>query len=461
MTAPHGRPLLHLAADIGGRQAYDAGPHVEAARLAESGRLDFVTLDDSFARPGPDALAVLSRAAPATHRVGLVPTVTTTHTEPFQVQAAVATLDWLSRGRAGWRIEVSPTEGEARLFGRRHAATAEELWQEAAEVAEAAERLWDSWEEESTGSRRPAERRSPDDRPPGDGPSCDGPSCDGPPGGRLVGDRPGDERSAGGGRAGGRPAVGARLAGDRLSGDDRSGDGFHGGRPAGDGPCGDRPADGRTAGDRSGDVHSAGDRGVCGERLHHVDFTGGTFSVRGSSAVPRPPQGHPVRVVDATEGHARATAARYADVVLVRAASPAQAAAVRDRLRSAAAGFGRDPDTLRVLASLVVDLGEGEYAAERGHGGGGPRPSDRGPLYRGGPVDLAELIAAWHRAGTVDGFHLVPTAPHRDLERLVNGTVALLQHRGLFRTFYPGSTLREHLGLPRPASRYARTGGAA
>jgi hypothetical protein len=38
-------------------------------------------------------------------------------------------------------------------------------------------------------------------------------------------------------------------------------------------------------------------------------------------------------------------------------------------------------------------------------------------------------------------------APRRDLERLVNGTVALLQHRGLFRTFYPGSTLREHLGL--------------
>lgn len=195
--------------------------------------------------------------------------------------------------------------------------------------------------------------------------------------------------------------------------------------------------------------------------MHQVDFTGGTFSVRGPSAVPRPPQGHPVRVVDATEGHARATAARYADVVLVRAASPAQAAALRDQLRTAAAGFGRDPDTLRVLASLVVDLGDGEYAAERGHGGGGPRPSDRGPLYRGGPVDLAELIAAWHRAGAVDGFHLVPTAPHRDLERLVNGTVALLQHRGLFRTFYPGSTLREHLGLPRPANRYAQAGGAA
>ncbi|GGY00213.1 hypothetical protein GCM10010510_52400 [Streptomyces anandii JCM 4720] len=85
----------------------------------------------------------------------------------------------------------------------------------------------------------------------------------------------------------------------------------------------------------------------------------------------------------------------------------------------------------------------------------------RGPLYRGGPVDLAELIAAWHQGGAADGFRLVPTEPRRDPERLVHATVALLRHRGLFRAFHPGSTLREHLGLARPAGRYAVTGGAA
>ncbi|MGW6457294.1 LLM class flavin-dependent oxidoreductase, partial [Streptomyces sp. NPDC055078] len=91
-----------------------------------------------------------------------------------------------------------------------------------------------------------------------------------------------------------------------------------------------------------------------------------------------------------------------------------------------------------------------------------PRLAARGTYYRGGPVDLAELIARWHRAGAVDGFQLVPIAPHRDLERLVNGTVALLQHRSLFRAFHPGGTLREHLGLTRltrPANRRALTGG--
>ncbi|BBC37671.1 FMNH2-utilizing oxygenase [Streptomyces graminofaciens] len=359
MTSSHGRGLLHLAAAVDLHAEYDAGAFVELVGLAERGALDFVTLGDSFARPGLDALAVLARAAPATGRIGLVPTVTTTHTEPFHVQAAVATLDWVSRGRAGWWIDVSRTEGEARLFGRRHAAPAEELWQEAGEVADAAARLWDSRED------------------------------------------------------------GAEI------------------RDAETGWFIDR------------------------DKLHSVDFEGATFSVKGPSIVPRPPQGHPARIVDATEGPARRTAARFADVAVVRAVGREQTGAVREELRAAAAGFGRDPDGLKVLAGLVVDLGGGEHAAEPGHGGGGPRQTAQGPLYRGGPVDLAELIAAWHQAGAVDGFHLTPVEPRRDLERLVNGTVALLQHRGLFRTFYPGSTLREHLGLARPANRYAVTGGAS
>ncbi|MFE2604343.1 LLM class flavin-dependent oxidoreductase [Streptomyces mirabilis] len=359
MTAPHGRGLLHLAAALDQQAAFDAASYVGPAQLAERGALDFVTLGDTFARPGPDALAVLSRVAPATRRIGLVPTVTTTHTEPFHVQAAVATLDWVSRGRAGWQLDVSTTEGEARLFGRRHAAPADALWREAGEIAEVAARLWDSWEDD-------AEIR------------------------------------------------------DEATG-----------------------------------------RFVDRDKLHHVDFRGATFFVKGPSIVPRPPQGHPVRVVDATEGAARRVAARYADVALVRVVGPAQARAVRAELRDAAAEFGRDPDTLRVLGSLVVDLGDGERAAEPGHGGGGPRQTAQGPLYRGGPVDLAELIAAWHASEAVDGFHLTPVEPHRDLERLVNGTVALLQHRGLFRTFYPGSTFREHLGLARPANQYAVTGGAS
>ncbi|MGW2688130.1 LLM class flavin-dependent oxidoreductase [Streptomyces sp. NPDC001414] len=269
MTGPYGRGLLHLAAAVDQADGSEAEGHVELVRLAESGALDFVTVDGRSGWAETDPLAVLSRVAPATRRIGLVPLVAVP-------QTALADLDRVSRGRAGW------------------------------------------WSE-----------------------------------------------------------------------------------------------------------------------------------------TPGPSHGHPVRVADATEGPALRTAARHADVVLVRAASPAQAAAVRDELRGRARESGREPDALRVLVSLLVDLGDGERAAEPGHGGGGPRQTVRGPLYRGGPVDLAELIAGWHGEGAADGFHLVPAEPRRDLERLVNGTVALLQHRGLFRTFYPGSTLREHLGLARPAGQLA------
>lgn len=351
MTSQPGRGLLHLAAAVDLDRTYEAGPYLQLVRLAEHGALDFVTLHDSFAAPGPDSLAVLSRIAPRTSRIGLVPTVTTTHTEPFHVQAAVATLDWVSRGRAGWRPDVSPGDEEAALFGRRQVPGPAELWHEAGEVADVARRLWDSWEDD-------AEIRDVAT-------------------GRFV---------------------------DR-------------------------------------------------EKLHHVDFEGRTFSVRGPSIVPRPPQGNPVVVVDATRPYAYDVAARNADVALVGVADPGRLAAVRAGLRRRAAEHGRDPDALRILAALRIDLGGGERAARPGHGGG-PLPSDEGPLYRGGPVDLADLITDWHRSGAADGFHLTPLDPRRDLERLVNGTVPLLQHRALFRTFYPGSTLREHLGLARPASRY-------
>ncbi|MEU7040032.1 LLM class flavin-dependent oxidoreductase [Streptomyces varsoviensis] len=359
MSVPSPSRPLRLAAAIGrgdAADALDAEPYIRAARLAERGRLDFVTLGDSFARQGPDALAVLARVAPATERIGLVPTVTTTHTEPFHVSSAVATLDWVSRGRAGWTVDVSTTEAEARLFGRRPAAPARALWREAAEVADVAGRLWDSWEDD-------AEIRDVAT-------------------GRFV---------------------------DR-------------------------------------------------DKLHYVDFEGGDFSVRGPAIVPRPPQGRPVIAVDATASLPREAAARHADIAYVRAMSRSAAAGARADLRGRAAAHGRDPDALTVLAALTVDLTDGECAASADSASyEGKFTAGRGgrTRYRGGPVGLAELIGDWYEAGAADGFHITPTDPDGDLERFVNGTVALLQHRGVFRTFYPGATLRAHLGLARPAGRYA------
>ncbi|MCQ8832899.1 LLM class flavin-dependent oxidoreductase [Streptomyces samsunensis] len=312
MAVPTG--TLHLAAAIDGDGQYQAPYYVELARLAEGGTLDFITLDDTFGPPGPgrgrlDALAVLARVAPATGRIGLVPTVTTTHTEPFHVSSSVATLDWVSRGRAGWRVEVSATEAEARLVGRRPAAPAGELWAEAGEVADVVARLWDSWEDD-------AEIR------------------------------------------------------DTATG-----------------------------------------RFIDRDKLHYVDFEGAHFSVRGPAIVPRPPQGHPVVAVAATDPVTWQTAARYADVAYVRATSPEEAGRIRDELRGRAVAHGREPGALTVLAAVAVDLAMGRART------GTPRPRaarrSRRPTR---PADLRctagarwnsrGLIAVRHDAGTVNGFHI-------------------------------------------------------
>ncbi|WP_024799667.1 LLM class flavin-dependent oxidoreductase [Nocardia sp. BMG51109] len=145
---------------------------------AQRGLLDYVSIDDSLAVPGVrsdppgavdrvrarlDAHLIAARVAPVTRHIGLIPTVTTTHTEPFHVSKSIATLDYTSRGRAGWQVRISGTAAEAGHFGRREIreATAAqvasrefpeqvyELFEEAADAVEVARRLWDSWEDDA------------------------------------------------------------------------------------------------------------------------------------------------------------------------------------------------------------------------------------------------------------------------------------------------------------------------
>ncbi|MDX3075014.1 LLM class flavin-dependent oxidoreductase [Streptomyces sp. MI02-7b] len=336
MPAPT-RPL-HLAAAVDGRgqDALVPAP-VDLARLAERGALDFVTLD-----AGPAccaALAALARVAPATDRIGLVPAVCAAPAEPRHISAAVAALDRISGGRAGWMAGVAEDGSGGRAAGRRPAAgPAAARWREAGEAAAAVVRLWD---------------------------------------------------------------------------------------------------------DGGGEEAGATDRCAGHETLPHPDVRGAPLGA----------QGHPVTVVRAVAPEAVETAARHADVAIVRAADRWSAAAAGEDLRARAAACGRDPDRLLVLAEVAVDLGNAEPPARFGAEPVLVRDPRHGPTHAGGPGALADLMGAWHVDGAVDGFHIRPLSPARDLERLVNGTVPLLQHRGLLRRFHPGVTLREHLGLPRPAGR--------
>ncbi|MGX7673726.1 LLM class flavin-dependent oxidoreductase [Plantactinospora sp. DSM 117369] len=185
---------LHLAVALDGAGWHPAAwrePRARPAELltarywadlvaeAERGLLDFVTIDDSLGlqssrhtepdgrtdqvRGRLDAVLVAARVAPLSRHVGLIPTAVVTHTEPFHLSKAIATLDHVSTGRAGVQVRVSVRSDEAAHFGRRtlpRLGTEEftgpavqgliaDLFEEAADYVEVIRRLWDSWEDDA------------------------------------------------------------------------------------------------------------------------------------------------------------------------------------------------------------------------------------------------------------------------------------------------------------------------
>jgi alkanesulfonate monooxygenase SsuD/methylene tetrahydromethanopterin reductase-like flavin-dependent oxidoreductase (luciferase family) len=138
-------------------ELFTAAYWTDVVSEAERGLLDFVTIEDSLG-PGPDradrvrgrldAVLIASRVAPLTTNIGLLPTVTVTHTEPFHLSKSIATLDYVSQGRGGLTVRVTPEKTEAEHFGRREFPQPhEDLVAEAADYVEAVRRLWDSWED--------------------------------------------------------------------------------------------------------------------------------------------------------------------------------------------------------------------------------------------------------------------------------------------------------------------------
>ncbi len=159
------------------RELFTAGHWAGLVAEAERGLLDFVTIEDGLApqsslllapdertdqvRGRLDAVLIAARVAPLTRHIGLVPTVIATHTEPFHISKAIATLDYVSTGRAGLRVKISARPDEAAHFGRRTAPAIDgyespdareavtELFDEAADHVEVVRRLWDSWEDDA------------------------------------------------------------------------------------------------------------------------------------------------------------------------------------------------------------------------------------------------------------------------------------------------------------------------
>jgi alkanesulfonate monooxygenase SsuD/methylene tetrahydromethanopterin reductase-like flavin-dependent oxidoreductase (luciferase family) len=420
---PQTAPSLHLAVALDGagwhpaagapRPGAPAPPDVLSAsywtalaREAEAGLLDFLTIEDSLGPPPGagrlDAVLIAARVAPLTSHIGLVPTALTSHTEPFHLSTSLATLDYASEGRAGWRVRVSSSAADARLFGRRDfpeftraergrpdiARHIGDRFDEAADYVEAVRRLWDSWEDDA-----------------------------------VIRDVP----------------TGRFIDRDKLHYIDFEGEWFSVRGPS----ITPRPPSGQPV--------------VVALAHNAVPYA---FAARAADIVFITPRDRPhaAEIISKIKSVSASQRARRRDNrgERVRGTSARTTRACGGSERPEASG-----EALRVWADVTVfiDGGPGAAAARRRQldealpGQPGAEYVSDSAIAAGTPDEIADLLLDWREAG-LDGFRLRPGALPRDLERITRDLVPELQRRGVFRTAYAERTLRERLGLPRAVNRY-------
>jgi alkanesulfonate monooxygenase len=404
--------------------------YIQLAQLGERGLFDFVFNADTQATFGPDdievwkrntvsqriePLTLLGALAAVTKHIGLVATATTTYLEPFHVARIFASLDQLSEGRAGWNLVTSSAPAEALNFSHAAHAPHADRYDRAAEFAQVVLGLWDTWED------------------------------------------------------------------DAFLMDKAQGLFFD-------------PA-----------------------KLHVLNHKGRHFSVRGPLMIRRSPQGRRVIVHAGQSEAGRSLAAQTAEVVFSVEQDLVKAREFYADLKARAARHGRSPDSIKIMPGVQAVIGRSKAEAEDKYGRlqslihpevgvaylsemmgtdvsgyplDGPLPdlpltnSQQGrqkvivelarrenltirQLYQrvagtrahrticGTAADIADSLEHWYKSGAADGFNILSlTYPH-GLADFVDQVVPELQRRKLFRTAYEGKTLRENLGLPRPANRFA------
>lgn len=408
--------------------ALDVGHYVRLAQLAESAKFDSVFLADGsvamgtgeFRSPGQlEPLTILTAIAAATERIGLIATASTTYNEPYALARRLASVDHVSNGRAGWNIVTSATREEAANFSLTDRPLQATRYERADEFLEVAKRLWDSWGDD-----------------------------------HFVGDK---ER----GRWGDP---------DRLRPIDHVGTHF---RVAG--PLNvPRPVQGypllvQAGASEQGKSFAARHAEAIFVAHQTLEQAQAFYSdIKGRvAAAGRDPE-HVlvlpglVPIIGATEAEATAKAQQLEDL-RVPEYGLRQLANILDVDESA---LDLDAPLPRAVveqevregfdsrARLVIDLGQREGLTVRqllGRLGGGRGHN----VVIGTPEQIADLIETWFTQGAADGFNVMGAALPSGLQTFADTVVPILRERGLFRSEYAGTTLRDHYGLPRPADRFA------
>ncbi|WP_420497227.1 LLM class flavin-dependent oxidoreductase [Parafrankia sp. FMc2] len=411
------------------------------ARVLEEGTFDLMFFDDRLAMPSiygsspaeavrygarpikMDLTAVLGAAAAATTHLGLGATYSTTYYPPFHVARTFATLDHLSGGRAAWNVVTSVNDSEARNFGVDQHLGHDERYDRAEEFIEVVTKLWDSWEDDWLVMDReagifadPEKVHTLDHQ--GKYFSVQGP---------LTVPRPPQ----------GRPPIiqaGQSGRGQRFAA---------------------RWADLIFTADPSQAIAAEHYRG----QKELITAEG-----RSADAVRLLPMAYVI--VGETETIAR----EKEDIFLNQLVHPMASLTLLSELTNHDfSGYGLDDEVTDELINSVSGI-RGLVQGVKKHLGDGPMTlrtlaSHRatllqGPRFVGTGPQVADQMQEWFESRSCDGFVIAATHFPGAFEDFVRLVVPELRRRGLFRTHYTGSTLRENLGLARPASSFTKPASA-
>lgn len=415
----------------------DVDHYIELARIAERGKLDSVFFADSpglwgasnsVARRPPQTLEptlLLSAIAGATSRIGLIATATTTYDEPFNTARRFATLDQISHGRAGWNVVTTASTEASANFSYQEPPTHAARYERANEYLDVVLGLWGGWEDDATlGDKESGVHTDPSKVHRLDhvgqhfrvsGPLNVGRSDQGHP--VIV-----QAGSSVPGMALAAAYAEAVFTAQRTL---ELGQSFY--------------------------AHLKEATRKAGRNPDHVKVLPGIVPILGS-----------------TEEEARANERRLSELIvldhpLAQLAGDIGVPADQIDLDAPLPADIRPPEEVqgnRARYELVVEFARKERLTVREllwklGGGRGHR------TLTGTPEQLADDLQLWFENGAADGFNIMAPVFPSGLETFVDQVVPILQDRGLFRTEYEGTTLREHYGLPVPASEFETTGAAA
>lgn len=406
----------------------DVRHYQNLARIAERGKFDSVFFADSpviFGNVGRrpagklEPTVLLTALAAATEKIGLIATASTTYNDPYNLARRFASVDVVSGGRAGWNVVTTAGPDAARNFGIDDQPSHAARYERAAEFLDVAGKLWDSWDDNA-----------------------------------VLADK----------------ESGVWADADRVRPINHDGKHFKVRGPLNvpRSPQGypvivqaGSSEDGKDLAARYAEAVFTAQQTLEDAQSFYADLKART------AATGRDPHGIKilpgiVPVIASTEAEARRREQELDDLINPEYARIELAKTLRvspddlalDRQLPQDLPHEDSIEGAKSRYTLIVDLARREKLTVRqliGRLGGG-----RGHrTFSGTPEQVADAIQLWFEKGAADGFNIMPAVLPSGLETFVDHVVPVLRARGLFRTEYSGSTLRDHYGLQRPLNRYS------